>query len=92
MDEGDWAIVRVPFLDDLWHRFGAPALHAPIRCVQDFLIAPAFFAGNRKLRFAFDSVRESIYLECVGQPVRDCLAFYNGSPATQFKVDGMLDG
>ena len=41
----------VRYLDPSAHGFGLAALHAPIGCIQNLLITPAFFAGDGKLGF-----------------------------------------
>src|ERR1700674_2879901 len=77
-------------LNDASHVFGLAALHAPVGRVQNFLIVPAFFAWNRKVRLAFDCGSEGIHLSCVGELVRDCVGLHDGSASAQLNMDRVL--
>ena len=51
---------------------------------------PAFFAGNRKLRPAFDRIRECVYLLGVDQKIGDVLSRNHLALAAQLDFDRML--
>src|ERR1700752_690594 len=67
------------FLSDNWYCFGPSAFQAAIGRIQDFLILPAFFAGNGKLRLTFDCRRECIHLARVCVSIRQRLLFDDSS-------------
>ncbi len=73
-----------------FHGLRSPALQAAVRRIQDFLILPAFLAGNRKLGGALNSRSEGIHLPRVSALIRYCLPFDDGSVATKFQSNRVL--
>src|ERR1700688_4440700 len=70
---------------DKRHCFRLSTLQAAVGCVQDFLILPAFFAWNRKLRVTFDRRGERVHLPCICISIRD--NFLLNDAATSTKLD-----
>src|SRR5215472_12150031 len=70
---------------------GPPAVHAAIRGVQNFLVLPALFSGDREWCLALYRAGEGVNLSRISVAVRDGLGSHRDSVLPELDDDGVVD-